>query len=547
MQSNLVEKRRAEMKKKIQKKIIGWSAFYLCIILVGLLVVHATGNQSDQVAAAADKAESEPAAKAVSEDESGMIYLDADAAGTLTEGDAGDVPVSVKVTYYLNDQSVSADEIAGKSGNIKIRFDYENLVQKEVQIGDKIVSVNVPFMVLSAAVMPTDIFSNVEVSNGKVMTEDDRNIVVGTAFPGWKESLKLDSIEEMKDINLPNYVEITADAQNFELDFTASIISLVGMDELDTEKLNDAEDLTGSMDELSEASTALVDGTGTLLSGMRTYQTAITSYTEGTAQLQNGIRAINSAMAQFTALGDDGTAAIMTAAQALAADAQSLCEGMISLQTNLNGLPEFLARVKEYQNTVEAAKEAKATATVDIQNAKAVLSGMEESDSKTAIAALDDAQTQLNKVDAVGTLDIPNLTVDTGSIMTILGDMQNQLTVLAGFSENMSGLSDGITQLSASLSALQTGADQLTSYNTQLLEGIGALTEGTGSLREGMVTLDKEGIQKLKDLAGDDLQNVLNRVKALKEAEAQYKREHAGADGEAGSYVIETASIAYDK
>lgn len=580
------------MKEKMKKKIMGWSAFYLCFILAGLLFTCATGNGATRTVAAADRAgtdrtsksKSKDAVAAVDADSSGMIYLQADENGTLTGDDAGaEIPVSVKVTYYLNGNEISAADLAGKSGAVKIRFDYQNLQQKTIQVGGEAISVNVPFMMLSAVVMPSDIFSNVKISSGKVMTEEDQNIAVGMAFPGLKTSLGLAEFDTTKDADIPDYVEITADAQNFELDFTANIIASLGMDEMDTEGLDDMDNLVESMDELADASSALVAGTGTLLSGMQTYQSAIASYMEGAEQLHNGISAINAAVAQFSTTEDDSYAAVMAAAKALAADTEILGNTMTDLQTFAQQLCVYQQNVETVKAAVaeeaanaqtsveDADRNATSQAQEQVQNmldeAKERIDSDETLTSEQKQAAIDalssinasditvsdvtgDADTNLSAIQSqlagISSLTIPTLASDTATIAATLTDMQAQLGVLADFSKNMSGLSEGITTLSTSLRSLETGAAQLISYHSQLLQGAASLAEGSASLQEGMLTFDKEGIQKLKELAGDDLQKVVSRIKALKEAEAKYKKENAETDGDAKSYVIETKAIEYD-
>ncbi|MDD3360864.1 MAG: hypothetical protein PHW34_04240 [Hespellia sp.] len=575
------------MKEKMKKKIMGWSAFYLCFILAGLLFTCATGNGATRTATAANQAEPDRTSKskdtvaAVDADSSGMIYLQADENGTLTGDDAGaEIPVSVKVTYYLDGNEISAANLAGKSGAVKIRFDYQNLQQKTIQAGGEAISVSVPFMMLSAVVMPSDIFSNVKISSGKVMTEEDQNIAVGTAFPGLKTSLGLAEFDKTKDADIPDYVEITADAQNFELDFTANIIASLGMDEMDTDGLDDMDDLVESMDELADASSALVAGTGTLLSGMQTYQSAIASYTEGAGQLHNGISAINTAVAQFSTTEDDSYTAVMAAAKALAADTETLGNTMTDLQTFAQQLCVYQQNVETVKAAVaaeaanaqtsveDADRNATSQAQVQTQNmldeAKARIDSDETLTSEQKQAAIDalssinasditvsdvtgDADTNLSAIQSqlagIPSLTIPTLDSDTAAIAATLTDMQTQLGILADFSKNMSGLGEGIATLTTSLRSLETGAAQLTSYHSQLLQGVGSLTEGMASLQEGMDTFDKEGIQKLKELAGDDLQKVVSRIKALKEAEAQYKKENAGTDDNAKSYVIETKAI----
>ena len=73
---------------------------------------------------------------------------------------------------------------------MKIRFDYEN-------------STDVPFMVLSAAMLPADVFSDVEVTNGRVMDLGDQKAVIGFAFPGLMDRLKLVDYEPTAEIELP--------------------------------------------------------------------------------------------------------------------------------------------------------------------------------------------------------------------------------------------------------------------------------------------------------------------------------------------------------
>ena len=94
-----------------------------------------------------------------------------------------EVPVDVKITYFLNDKEVSPQEIAGKSGVVKIRMDYTNKEKQSIQINGKTQEVYVPFAVVSGLVLPVDHFTNVSVTNGKVLSEGNNNIIVGLAFP----------------------------------------------------------------------------------------------------------------------------------------------------------------------------------------------------------------------------------------------------------------------------------------------------------------------------------------------------------------------------
>jgi len=71
-----------------------------------------------------------------------------------------ELPVSVKVSYYLDGKQISPEELAGKSGRVRIRFDYTNHTADTVKVDKKDVKVQTPFTIISAMILPSDNFSN---------------------------------------------------------------------------------------------------------------------------------------------------------------------------------------------------------------------------------------------------------------------------------------------------------------------------------------------------------------------------------------------------
>ena len=186
-----------------------------------------------------------------------------------------ELPVNVHITYYLEGQEVSAEQIAGKTGKVKIRFDYEN-------------STDVPFMVLSAAMLPADVFSDVEVTNGRVMDLGDQKAVIGFAFPGLMDTLKLVNYEPTEEIELPEYVEIEARAEEFALDFTASVVSTGLFEELEDKDLEDLDELPEDMEELTDASSEIRDAAQELADGGSELGDYLSQYFDGLSQLSEG-------------------------------------------------------------------------------------------------------------------------------------------------------------------------------------------------------------------------------------------------------------------
>ena len=289
------------------------------------------------------------------------------------------LPVNVRITYYLEGQEVSAEEIAGKSGKVKIRFDYEN-------------STDVPFMVLSAAMLPADVFSDVEVTNGKLMDLGDQKAVIGFAFPGLMDTLKLVDYEPTEEIELPEYVEIEARAEEFALDFTASVVSTGLFEELEDKDLEDLDKLPEDMDELTDASSEIRDaaqeladggsefgdylsqyfdglsqlseGTDSLDQGLTLLSQNISKISEGSKSLQGGLEQIDQSLAKvdLSALSSpessEAAAAARAALESLGQNSAALKEKLGEIGTELEAVQSFAESVNTYIGQVQALQQA---------------------------------------------------------------------------------------------------------------------------------------------------------------------------------------------
>lgn len=224
------------------------------------------------------------------------------------------LPVNVRITYYLEGQEVSAEKIAGKTGKVKIRFDYEN-------------NTDVPFMVLSAAMLPADVFSDVEVTNGRLMDLGDQKAVIGFAFPGLMDTLKLVDYEPTEEIELPEYVEIEARAEDFALDFTASVVSTGLFEDLEDKDLEDLDKLPEDMDELTDASTEIRDAAQELADGGSEFGDYLSQYFDGLSQLSEGTDSLDQGLTL------------------LSQNISKISEGSKGLQSGLDQIDQSLAKV----------------------------------------------------------------------------------------------------------------------------------------------------------------------------------------------------------
>ena len=228
-----------------------------------------------------------------------------------------ELPVGLTVTYQLNGKPMSADEIVGKSGKVSIRFDYENRQYEMVSIDGKEEKIHVPFAMLTGMLLDNDHFRNVEVTNGKFINDGNRTAVVGIALPGLQNNLGIGKDK----INIPDYVEITADVTDFSLGMTVTLATNELFNSLDTDKLSSIDGLTDSIGKLTDGMKQLLDGSSALYDGL------------------------------YTLLDKSGE--LVQAIDLLAAGAKALEIGVISLDS---GVGHLKADAKELSNELNALK-----------------------------------------------------------------------------------------------------------------------------------------------------------------------------------------------
>ena len=209
-----------------------------------------------------------------------------------------ELPVGVKLSYTLDGREMTADEIAGKSGKATIRFDYTNNQKQTVSIDGRDTEIYVPFTVITGAVLDDSVFSNIEVSNGKIINDGTRSIVIGFALPGMQESLALNK----DSIQIPDSIEITADVKNFSLTTTLTMVTNdlfnQAAEDIDEKKAenNDGDisldRLTGGISQLADGSSALYDGTSQLLQKSGMLISGINQLAAGGEQVSGGINTV---------------------------------------------------------------------------------------------------------------------------------------------------------------------------------------------------------------------------------------------------------------
>lgn len=233
-----------------------------------------------------------------------MTVWDAQGNDIYYQGDIQkELPVGLTVRYTLNGKAVSPEQLKGQSGKVTIRFDYENRQYETVQINGQNQRIYVPFAMLTGMILDNDTFRNVTVSNGKLVNDGDRTMVVGLAFPGLQENLNLSRDQ----LSIPSSVEITADVTDFSLGMTVTLacndlFSQLG--DVDLGSLDAAgslNKLTNAMDQLLNGSSALYDGLTTLLDKSGELAAGVEELAQGAAAIKAGADSLDEGAAELKA------------------------------------------------------------------------------------------------------------------------------------------------------------------------------------------------------------------------------------------------------
>ena len=288
-------------------------------------------------------------------DADGNLVWNADGSDIYYQGTAEkkELPVDVSISYELEEKEIAPEDLVGKTGNVTIRFTYTNNEKTTVEVNGKKKEVYVPFAMISGAILPAEHFSDIEVTNGKVISEGDNNIVVGMAFPGLKDSVNIDSLKEkavdeeakekLDEVEIPETVEIHAYATSFEMNQTmtmamSDLLSDLNMDDtldIDTSKITDSmNELQDATQQLKDGSTELNDGAADLQEGAQTLADKSRDLDSGAGELVDGISTLNDGAAEL----NNGAGSLKDGIDQVNSGAGSLSDGAATLNSGVQTL-----------------------------------------------------------------------------------------------------------------------------------------------------------------------------------------------------------------
>ncbi len=266
-----------------------------------------------------------------------------------------ELPVGVSITYKLDGKEISAEDLKGKDGKVEIHIKYINKSKGTKDVNGTDEELFTPFTMITAMLLPADKYENVEIDNGKVISDAERQIVVGVGFPGLQDSLNL----EDSDIEIPEEVTITADVKDASIEPSITVATTDFLQDVDLDDMDELSDLSESMDELDDATNQLVDGSQQAADGASQLAEGAGTLKDGTSQLAAGVSTLVSKIPTLvsgvTAL-DNGASSLQTGVGTLQASVDHKAQSEEDQSGLVEGAANLSAGVNKYTNGVSGLK-----------------------------------------------------------------------------------------------------------------------------------------------------------------------------------------------
>ena len=483
------------------------------------------------------------------------------------------LPVECKITYELNGEEISAEELKGKSGNVKIKINYTNNEKHIVSINGKQVTMYTPFIIVAGTKIDNAKNKNIQITNGKIVDNGESTLAVGIAMPGMQENI---GISKSK-IDIPEEIEISMETEDFEMENIIAVVAVKGIDEDLTSDLNSmysqinelanaSNEILAGANQLKEGTSELVsgvdqlkDGTGAAYAGSKQIKDEVE---ESTKNLKNDntpaidsktLEAIKAQAMQSATLSDEQKAGIAAQAKAaakltdaqkaeIAAQAKLTDEQKAKITAQAKAGAEFTetqktaiieqAQKKYTETLTEAEKQliltvaqntAYQTATTtalavaeSTAEATALKVAQSVAESTAEATALKVAQSVAESTAEATAQTVAQSTATQTAETTALTVAQSTATQTAGATATQTATQVGnqakqkfTNQVVSQMSTLGTALDELTNGLANIDNGVSALSVGTNKLDSGALQL-ANGVKTFNEQGISKINNLVN-------------------------------------
>lgn len=375
--------------------------------------------------------------------------------GTATK----QLPVSVKIRYELDGQEMSAKDMEGKSGHLKLMISFTNNYSEVKNINGKSIVIHPSYLAGGMLNMSTGKFSNVKCESGKIVNDGTNEMLAFANIPGLNETLKSAGLDKVNNqLGISDDVTVEADVNDFDL---GSI--MVGM----TNEIDLASELgeIGSVSELTDGVNQLIEADNQLI--------------DGSKQLYDGTTQLKEQAAPLTGSSDQ--------VRQLSAGAIQLNDGVKALQTGLtaytNGVDTLAAGSQQLYGIPQGVSQIQTGVSGNLGQGKTNLL---------------DGATKLNE--GLKQLEAQVNTLNPTELETMQGQIQTAMNTLGGMQKTITDDSATLGDLSNSLNTASDAITDITKYNEDLKSDVETLKKDVSDLKDQISNKNKEIDEKNNEI-----------------------------------------------
>lgn len=392
--------------------------------------------------------------------------------GTATK----QLPVSVKIRYELDGQEMSAKDMEGKSGHLKLMISFTNNYSEVKNINGKSIVIHPSYLAGGMLNMSTGKFSNVKCESGKIVNDGTNEMLAFANIPGLNETLKSAGLDKVNNqLGISDDVTVEADVNDFDL---GSI--MVGMtNEIDLAselgEIGSVSELTDGIDQLIEADDQLIDGSKQLYDGttqLKEQAAPLTGSSDQVRQLSAGAIQLN-----------DGVKALQTGLTAYTNGVDTLAAG----SQQLYGIPQGVSQI---QNGVSGNLGQGKTNLLD--GATALNEGLKQ------------LEAQVN-------------TLTPTELDTMQTQIQGAMATLAGMQTTITDDSAKLGGLSKSLNTASNAITTITQYNEDLKSDVETLKNDVSDLKDQISNKNNE-IDKKNNEIKEQIKLINDQINKINQA-----------------------------
>lgn len=354
------------------------------------------------------------------------------------------IPIDLRIQYFLDGRKIEGKDIVGKSGTLEIKIDVKSSENLTTQI-------QVP--------LNLDIFTKVKADKGVTSVVGKTMNVVFTHLPIGDESFTVKA--EGKNIELNS---ILISSTNTKMSFPEELDELLnGMNEMSnaTKEIEDGSTkLSKGMERLKDGLVSLSDGISKFYEGLKEIGKNLKSLVKGLGEFNVGLGKLNDNISGFAKGIDElnnGVNKLASEGGNIEAGISGLNDGIKELNNGLENLNSGLGEMNKAHGNL-------------VQLAQSLISSNDP-----RVKAL--AEGVINEAKAIDELS-QGLNQSTIGMNTIGESSEKLLYGYNEYSKGLSNLASGFNHLNNEIKELPKEINNMYLGHSQLVEGITSLNEG---------------------------------------------------------------------